>query len=63
MNYQHSRAVSDTDILRLWDQGLDTSVISKQLWVNESVVANKLPNLLLRRRQDQEWNGDRLHSA
>lgn len=63
MNYQHIRAVSDTDILRLWDQGLDTCAISKQLWVNESVVANKLPNLLLRRRQDHEWNFDHLHSA
>ena len=51
---------SDTEILMLWRGGKDTFAISQQLWVPEHHVANRLPNIIARDRQDQEWNFDRL---
>lgn len=51
---------SDEEILILWRGGKDTCDISKQLWVPEYHVACRLPSILARDRQDQEWNFDGL---
>lgn len=50
----------DQEILLLWRAGKDTCDIAKQLWVDESHIANRLPHILQRDRQDQEWNFDSL---
>jgi hypothetical protein len=46
----------DADILAHWSAGRDTMDISRALCVPESIVANKLPKLIERRRQDRRWN-------
>jgi hypothetical protein len=51
---------SDAEILMLWRGGKDTLDIARQLWVPEDHIANRLPHILLRDRQDQEWNFDRI---
>lgn len=53
----------DGSIHRLWIEGCDTREIAKRLFVHESVVANRLPGILERARQDQEWNFDYLHEG
>jgi hypothetical protein len=50
----------DARILELWRAGSDTYEISKSLWLPEANIANRLPRLLERSRQDQEWNFDRI---
>ena len=51
---------NDDEILMLWRAGKDTYDIAKQLWVDESHVASRLPRIIERARQDQEWNFDRI---
>ena len=53
-------SASDEEILLLWRGKADTYEISKRLWVPESHIANRLPRILERERQDQEWNFDRI---
>lgn len=47
-------------VLLHWKAGKNTNEIAKLLWVEEASVANLLPRLLERDRQDQEWNFDSL---
>lgn len=54
---------SDDEILILWQAKKDTCEIARQLWVPEHHVANRLPHILQRSRQDQEWNFDRTQDA
>lgn len=49
----------DFDILTLWRAHKDTLAIAKVFWVHESYIASRLPSILERSRQDQEWNFDR----
>lgn len=51
---------ADHEILMLWKGGKDTCDIARQLWVDEAHIANRLPHILARSRQDQEWNFDRI---
>lgn len=53
---------SDHEILILWRAGKDTFDIAKQLWQPEHHIAGRLPAILGRARQDQEWNFDRIAS-
>jgi hypothetical protein len=57
--YRHGTP-TDTEILMLWRGGKDTHDIAKQLWVPEYYVANRLPRILERVRQNQEWNYDNI---
>lgn len=54
---------TDGEILILWRAGKDTFDIAQQLWVPEHHIAGRLPLILQRDRQDQEWNSDRLLGA
>lgn len=54
---------ADGEIIALWRAGKNTNEIAKQLWVDESHIANRLPRLLERDRQDQEWNFDSLQKG
>lgn len=47
--------VSDQDIIALWRQGLNTTDIARRHFVAESQIANRLPRLLERHRQDRDW--------
>lgn len=53
----------DGQILAEWRMGKDTFEIAQRFWVAESNIANRLPHILERARQDQEWNFDRLVTA
>tara|TARA_R110000868_G_C10750054_1_gene753099 strand:- start:481 stop:669 length:189 start_codon:yes stop_codon:yes gene_type:complete len=50
----------DAQILEMWRGGDDTCQISKNLWLPEANIANRLPRILEIARQDQEWNFDRI---
>lgn len=50
---------SDDEILLLWRGQKNTNEIAKQLWVPEHHIANRLPHVIQRARQDEEWNFDR----
>lgn len=52
--------VLDNRILSLWREGKDTREIARAFWMNEYDVANRLPEILLRARQDQDF--DRLQA-
>lgn len=39
---------------------MDTCQIAKIFWQSEASIANRLPRILERARQDQEWNFDRI---
>lgn len=54
---------TDEEILMHWRAGKDTVDIANQLWVPEYHIAGRLPRILERDRQDQEWNFDRLVTA
>lgn len=54
---------ADGEIIALWRAGKNTNEIAKQLWVDESYIANQLPRLLERNRQDQEWNFDSMQKG
>lgn len=49
----------DKDILRLWREGKNTNEIAKATWSRECEISNRLPLILQRAKQDQEWNYDR----
>lgn len=49
----------DARILSMWREGHDTNAISRALWLPEYQVANRLPEILRRAREDSEWNVDR----
>lgn len=53
---------SDHEILLLWRSGNDTYDIGQKLWVPEFHIAGRLPRIIERDRQDQEWNFDRLRA-
>lgn len=53
-------AADDSVILTLWKQGKDTFEIGQILWMKEATIANRLPKILERDRQDQEWNFESL---
>lgn len=46
-------------ILALWKSGENTNEIAKRSWEPESSVAARLPEILKRARQDQDWTFDR----
>lgn len=54
---------TDDELLTLWREGNDTYDIARHFWQDEASIANRLPRVLDRARQDQEWNFDRLVSA
>lgn len=58
MNQYAHGMPTDGEILILWRAGKDTYDIAKQLWVPEHHVASRLPHILERDRQDQEWDID-----
>lgn len=45
----------DHDIIALWKAGYDTTGIARALWSPEHEIANRLPLLLLKERQDRDW--------
>lgn len=47
---------SDHEILILWRLGCDTHAIAKKFWCPEAEIAQRLPRVLQRDRQDQEWD-------
>lgn len=51
---------TDDEILKLWRARMDTCEIAKLFWQPEASIANRLPRILERARQDQEWNFDRI---
>ena len=51
---------TDEEILKLWQARMDTCEIAKLFWQPEASIANRLPRILERARQDQEWNFDRI---
>lgn len=53
----------DQEILMLWRDRKNTSDIAKVFWLHESYIASRLPLILERSRQDQEWNFDRTAQA
>ncbi len=53
------RLPEDVEMLSLWKAGKNTNEIAKAFWCPESEIANRLPALLNKARQDQEWNFDR----
>ena len=46
----------DQHMLALWQQGNNTLDIARIMCVPESEVANRLPHILERARQDAEWS-------
>ena len=48
-------SVTDQEILALWCAGRDTFDIARSTGVPESEVANRLPRILERRRQDDAF--------
>jgi DNA-binding NarL/FixJ family response regulator len=50
---------SDEELLQLWRQGKNSNEIARAMWSQESDIANRLPEILQRARQDQEWDFDR----
>lgn len=55
VNYQELSPQNAQEALALWCAGFDTARIASMLSLPESVVANSLPKLLERRRQDAAW--------
>lgn len=51
--------LSDDAILACWRAGQDTRDIAIRYMTHESYIASRLPSILQRSRQDQEWNFDR----
>lgn len=49
----------DGRILALWREGKNTNEISRALWWPEYDIAKRLPVILMKVRQDQEWDLDR----
>lgn len=49
----------DDKILEFWLQGKNTNEIARAMWWPECDIANRLPLILQRSKQDQEWNFDR----
>lgn len=45
----------DHQILDLWRANKNTAEIAQTLWVPEHHIAVRLPEILQRARQDQEW--------
>lgn len=46
----------DDLILTLWRARKNTAEIAKHTWVHESQIASRLPGILLRARQDDEFD-------
>ena len=46
---------TDAEMLAMWQQGKDTLDIANRFFVQESWVAEQIPRILLRDRQDKEW--------
>jgi DNA-directed RNA polymerase specialized sigma24 family protein len=47
----------EQEILVLWKAGRNTQEIARAVGLPESEVANRLPSILERSRQDKEWGG------
>lgn len=54
-----SRYPFDKKILDLWLEGKNSNEIARALWWPEYDIANRLPAILQKMRQDREWNFDR----
>lgn len=46
----------ERQMLSMWDAGLDTRAMQAEFMIHESHLANALPRLLERRRQDAAWD-------
>lgn len=55
VNHAELSPQNASEALSLWSAGFDTSRIATMLSLPESVIANCLPKLLERRRQDAAW--------
>jgi DNA-binding CsgD family transcriptional regulator len=51
------KTVSDSTLLHYWRRGLDTYAIALQLNIPEHEVANRLPRIRERERQNNQWEG------
>lgn len=47
---------TDQEILILWRRGMDTCDIARKFFVPEHEIARRIPLILERDRQDQDWN-------
>lgn len=56
-------AQDDSTMLSLWRQGHNTLVIAQEMTVPESAIANRLPHVLERARQDDDWERDDLSKS
>ena len=54
-HYQELSPLNAREALALWSAGFDTARIAAMLALPESVVANGLPKILEKRRQDRDW--------
>ena len=54
------RGSLDAEVLELWRAGRNTREIAGAMFFRESVIANRLPGILERARQNQEWNFDNI---